>query len=127
MFLLSHFSKFVYCFKMSACASNSNKFSPQQRVGETSVCPRRNGEGKKTTQIAVLKDKSFYQPFSHQIKLSKTYQVLRICRPRNGKIKKHCVSFDYFEKTFLSVCANYRKRKYGHIPKTFRSQGPSFL
>ena len=35
------------------------------------------------------------------IKLSKTYQVLRICPPRNGKIEEHRVSFDYFEKTFL--------------------------
>ena len=30
-------------------------------------------------------------------------------------------------KRFLCVCANYPKRKYSHIPKTSRSQGPSFL
>ena len=126
MLLLSHFSKFVYCFEMSACVSNSNKFSPQQRVGETSIFPRRNNEGKKD-------DTNWF--FIEQIYLSTIFSSN--CR----KLTKYCESaahamakqrniasvFIISRKRFLCVCANYWKRKYGHIPKTSRSQGPSFL
>ena len=100
MLLLRHLSKFVYCFEMSACVSKQQQIlTSTTGGGNVSLSKEKRWREERWHKLLFYRINLCINHFL--IKLSKTYQVLRICRPRNGKIEKHRVSFDYFEKTFL--------------------------